>query len=240
MNPTKPWPAEPIRLYAMTYSGHSHRVQLFLSILGLPYEKIDVDPKSTGRGTLLDPAFLELNPFLLVPVIVDGEVTLYESTAILTYLARRYGGDNWLPKDPVQAARVQQWFSFCAGPIAHGPCAARRLVVYDEELVPLPTATRIATEFFDVAEPMFATQDWAIGAHPTLADLAAYAYLAHAHEGGLSLAAYPNLRRWLARIEALPGFVPMPAAPRSAAGPAGVVVPLAPSMRPGSPVSHSS
>lgn len=212
----KDWPTEPIRLYAMTYSGHSHRVQLYLSMLGLPYEKIDVEPKRFPESALLDPSFHSRNPFLLVPVIVDGDVTLYESTAILTYLARRYGETGWLPDDPVEAAAVQQWFSYCAGPIAYGPCAVRRLVVYDEELVPMATGLRITTEFFDTIEPMFASHDYAIGNRPTLADVAAYAYIAHVPEGGYSLEPYPHIRRWLARIEALPGFVPMPDAPNAA------------------------
>jgi glutathione S-transferase len=201
----------------MTYSGNSHRVQLFLSILGLPYERIDVDPRKIDGSQLADPQFGLVNPFLLVPVIIDGDVTVYESTAILTYLARKYGGDKWLPDDPIDAALVQQWFSFCAGPIAHGPCAARRLIVYDDELVPLPTAIHIATEFFSVIEPLFASRDFAIGDRPTLADIAAYAYIAHAPEGGLPLDPYPNIRRWLTRIEALPGFVPMPVPPAIAA-----------------------
>jgi glutathione S-transferase len=50
-----------------------------------------------------------------------------------------------------------------------------------------------------------------VGADPTIADIAAYSYVAHAPEGGVGLADYPAIRAWLARIEALPGFVAMPA-----------------------------
>ncbi|SAL77673.1 MULTISPECIES: glutathione S-transferase family protein [Burkholderiaceae] len=203
------WPDKPIRLYSMTYSGHGHRVELFLSLLGLPYEKINVDPKS---GFLKQLEYRRLNPHSLVPVIVDGDVTLHESTAILVYLARTYG-DNWLPDDPVREALVQQWFSYCSGPIAYGPCAARRLVVYDEELVPFVTAIDIATKFFSVAEEHFSKHVYAIGDMLTVADIAAYTYIAHAPEGGISLEPYPNLTDWLNRIEDLPGFVRMPRAP---------------------------
>jgi glutathione S-transferase len=199
----------PIRLYSMTYSGHGHRVQLFLSILGLPYEKIDIDPAS---GELHSPSFLALNPFALVPVIVDGDVTLYESNAILVYLAQHYADESWYPRDAVTQAKVHQWLSHAAGSIAFGPCAARRLKVYREELVPIDIAVRIARQLFDVLEPMFKHRRFAVGDAPSIADLAAYTYIAHAPEGGISLEPYPALRQWLARIEQLPGFVPMPSA----------------------------
>ncbi|ODU63065.1 MAG: glutathione S-transferase [Bordetella sp. SCN 68-11] len=202
MSTKHPARAAPIRLYSMTYSGHGHRVQLLLSLLGLPYEKIDVDPHD---GVLKTPGFLAMNPFGQVPVIVDGDTTLHDSNAILVYLARKYGGPSWLPEDPEGSALVQQWFSLAAGPIAFGPCAARRLQVYGEELVPMASAVTIGVKLFPVLESML-----------SVADVAAYTYIAHAPEGGLSLEPYPAIRAWLARIEGLPGFIPMPGAPARA------------------------
>ena len=200
----------PIRLYSMTYSGHGHRVQLLLSLLGLPYEKIDVDPHG---GVLRTPEFLTMNPFGQVPVIVDGDTILHDSNAILVYLAKTYGGPAWLPEDAEGSAFVQQWFSLAAGPIAFGPCAARRLRVYGEELIPMGHAVEISMKLFPVLESVLSGRMFAIGEHPSLADVAAYTYIAHAPEGGLSLEAYPAIRAWLERVEALPGFVPMPEAP---------------------------
>jgi glutathione S-transferase len=70
----------------------------------------------------------------------------------------------------------------------------------------------------DLAEKLFATLEKALGGvsflvgpHATVADVALYTYTAHAPEGGVSLEPYPNIRAWLGRIEALPGFAPMPA-----------------------------
>lgn len=65
-------------------------------------------------------------------------------------------------------------------------------------------------------EAHLAGRDWLASAHPTLADIAGYSYIAHAPEGGVSLAPYGALRAWLARIEALPGFVGMARAPEPA------------------------
>jgi len=213
MSTKHPARAAPIRLYSMTYSGHGHRVQLLLSLLGLPYEKIDVDPHD---GVLKTPGFLAMNPFGQVPVIVDGDTTLHDSNAILVYLARKYGGPSWLPEDPEGSALVQQWFSLAAGPIAFGPCAARRLQVYGEELVPMASAVTIGVKLFPVLESMLSGRTFATGKHPSLADVAAYTYIAHAPEGGLSLEPYPAIRAWLARIEGLPGFIPMPGSPARA------------------------
>ena len=71
-----------------------------------------------------------MNPFGLVPVLQDGEITLAESNAILVYLALRYGEPHWLPRDPLGAARVEHWLSVAAGPLAAGPARARIDVVF--------------------------------------------------------------------------------------------------------------
>jgi glutathione S-transferase len=152
-----------------------------------------------------------MSPFGQVPVLEDGDTVVFDSTAILVYLAKRYA-PSWLPEDPVGAARVQQWLSMASGPIAYGPCAARLVKVFGAKL-DHEVAVRIATRLFEVIEPELGKQPFAVGDQPTIADVAAYSYIAHAPEGGVSLAAYPNIRAWLARIEALPGFVAMPASP---------------------------
>jgi glutathione S-transferase len=200
-------PVQPIRLYASRFSGHAHRVKLFLSLLDLPFETIQVNLRERQHKA---PAFLAINPFGQVPVIEDGDTVLFDSNAILVYLAKRYGDPAWLPDDPLGAARVQQWLSIAAGPIAYGPCAARLVKAFGNVL-DYDTAVGIALRLFDVIEPEFGKRPFAGGAHPTIADIAAYTYIAHAPEGGISLEPYPNIRAWLARIEALPGFVAMPA-----------------------------
>ncbi|WEY41116.1 glutathione S-transferase [Paraburkholderia sp. SUR17] len=199
-------PSHPIRLYTTRLSGHGHRVQLFLTMLDLPFEVVEVNMKA---GDNRRPEFLALNPFGQVPVIEDGETVLFDSNAILVYLAKRYGDPSWLPDDPQGAAAVQRWLSLAAGPIAYGPCAARLVTVFGAPLDHAFTQ-RVAVKLFDVIEGEFANKRFAAGDTPTIADVAAYAYIAHAPEGGISLDPYPNLRAWLRRIEALPRFVPMP------------------------------
>ena len=213
-----PAPARPIRLYRFPLSGHSHRVELFLSLLGLPVEPIDVDLTKSAQK---QPAFLAKNPFGQVPVIEDGDagapVTVADSNAILVYLASRYDSSGrWLPRDALALARVQEWLSLAAGELAFGPAEARVIklfgAAYDYE-----RAKTLAGRLYAVMEPHLASRRFLVGDHPTIADIAHYSYTAHAPEGGVSLAPYPNVRAWLGRIEALPNFLPMPKSPLPAA-----------------------
>ena len=202
--------ASPIRLYRHPLSGHSHRVELFLSILGVPFEAIDVDLAARAHK---QPDFLARNPFGQVPVIEDGDRTVADSNAILVYLAAtRDPSGTWLPRDAAAAAEVQRWLSLAAGPLASGPAAARLVNVFGAAL-DAAAAQRVASQLFARMDEHLSRQSWLAGAEPTIADVALYTYSAHAPEGGVSLVPYPFLRDWLARVEALPGFVPMQRTP---------------------------
>ena len=200
-------PAKPIRLYRHALSGHAHRVELFLSLLGLPCELIDVN---MVRGAHKAPEFIaKNNPFGQVPVIEDGDIAIADSNAILVYLATRYDSTgHWLPRDAVAAARVQQWLSVAAGQLAYGPSMARFAVLFDGRL-DLDRAQAIGRQLYDVLDGYLADRHYLFGDTPTIADIAIYSYTAHAPEGGVSLDPYGPVRAWLARIEALRGFVPM-------------------------------
>jgi glutathione S-transferase len=204
-------PASPIKVYSSSISGHCHRVRLFLSLLGLPFETVEVDLLA---GEQRSPAFLRRNAFGQVPVIEDGDATLADSNAILLYLNERYAADpaRWLPREPLAAAAVQRWLSVAAGPLAEGPATARVIVLFGRSTDPAGPIQR-AHRLLGVMETELATRPFLAGAHATLADLANYTYVAHAPEGNVSLDAYPRVRAWLARVEALPGFVPMVASP---------------------------
>ncbi|AKJ32202.1 glutathione S-transferase family protein [Caldimonas brevitalea] len=211
MNPngTHPLPSQPLRLYRHELSGHAHRVELLLSLLGLPFERVDVDLR---RREHKQPAFLEKNPFGQVPVIEDGELTLADSNAILVYLATRYDGSGrWWPRDPVGAANVQRWLSVAAGALVNGPGNARLAVLFRQQGD--PQAQELAHVLLERLEAHLGTREYFAADHPTVADVALYSYTAHAPEGGVSLQPYARLRAWLQRIEALPGFVPMQRSP---------------------------
>lgn len=198
-------PVRPIRLYRSALSGHAHRIELFLSLLALPFEMIDVD---LANGQQQTPEYLAKNPFGQVPLIDDNGFVVYDSNAILVYLARTYGDERWMPTDIASEVKIQQWLSLAAGPVFNGPCSARLITVFAYPL-DHERAKAVSKKLFDILEPQFAARDFALGEHATIADVAAYTYIAHAPEGGIDLAPYPAIRGWLSRVEALPGFVPM-------------------------------
>lgn len=195
-----------IKLYRHQLSGHSHRAQLFLSILGIKPEIIDVD---LSNGEHKETHFLEKNIFGQVPVLEDDDTTISDSNAILVYLATKYDqGGTWFPTLPADAAEVERFLSVAAGQLANGPAAARLVNVFSVKL-DHQAAIEKAHALLAILEKHLADHDWLATDKPTIADISNYTYIAHAPEGDVSLEEYPNIKLWLARIESLPGFIPM-------------------------------
>jgi glutathione S-transferase len=202
------------RLFWHPLSGHCHRVQLMLSLLGRPADLVEIDVLGGENRT---PSFLARNPLGQVPVIEDRGLTLADSNAILVYLALAYDpARRWLPADPAAAAAVQGWLSFAAGPLVQGPSTARLI-----RLLGLPgdleQAVATSERLLAHLERHLAGSAFLVGEGATIADLSLYAYVALAPEGGVPLEPYPAVRAWLARVEDLPGFVPMHRTPVAAA-----------------------
>ena len=192
-----------MKLYYHPLSGHSHRARLFLSLLGIDVDLIEVD---LAAGAHKSPEFLKLNPFGQVPVLDDGGTIIPDSTAILVYLAKKHAASNWLPEDPKGAAAVQRWLSVAAGEIAYGPCAARLVTVFGAKF----DAGEVIARAHVVLKRIDAELDgrrWMAAEYPTIADVALYSYIARAPEGNVDRSAYTNVNAWLERVEALPGFV---------------------------------
>lgn len=199
-----------MKLYESPISGHAHRARAFLHLLGVPFESVEVDLRG---GEHRKPEFLALNPLGQIPVLVDSDTVVRDSTAILVYLALTHDPQRtWLPRDPGLAAQVQSWLSVSSRELWAGPSSARLVKLFgatiDHERA-VATAGAVLGSLF---EPHLADQPWLVGTRPTIADVACYSYIRVAPEGGISLEPYPNVRAWLERLEALPGFVPMPSA----------------------------
>lgn len=194
-----------VKLYRHPLSGHSHRAELLLSLIGVDTTLIDVD---LMKGAHKQPEFLKLNSFGQVPVLEDGNNVIADSNAILVYIAKKFGGGKWLPEDAEGAARVQRWLSVAAGQIAFGPAAARLITVFGAKYDANDMIAR-SHALLKVIDGELQGRNFLTGDTPNIADVAAYSYLAHAPEGNVSLDAYANVQSWLKRIEKLPGFVPM-------------------------------
>ncbi len=192
-----------MKLYYHPLSGHSHRARLFLSLLGIEHQLIEVDLAAAGHKSA---EFLKLNRFGQVPVLVDGDISIADSNAILVYLARKSGKTDWLPQTPALEAAVQRWLSVAAGEIAFGPAAARLITVFGAQYNAEELIAR-AHRILKLIDEELAGREYIAQPHPTIADVALYSYIARAPEGNVDLSFYPNVNAWLRRIEALPGFV---------------------------------
>ena len=193
-------------LHDLELSGNCYKVRLFAALAGIP---LPLAPVDFLGGEHRRPPLLALNPWGELPVLQDGELVLRDSQAILIYLARRHGGHAWWPDSAAGQAEVAQWLSVAANEIQHGPCAARLIDKFGYELdksVALGKAGRI----LGLLETHLATHDWLALGRPTVADCAVFPYVALAPEGGIDLTPYAAVRRWLARVKALPGFLGMP------------------------------
>jgi glutathione S-transferase len=192
-----------MKLYHFPLSGHSHRARLFLSLIDAPHELVEVDLAAGAHKT---PAFLKLNAFGQVPVLDDDGTIVADSNAILVYLAKKYRKTDWLPEAPAAAAAVQRWLSVAAGQIAFGPAAARLITLFGAKFNPEDVIGR-AHAVLKVIDAELAAKSWIAAANPTIADVALYSYIASAPEGNVDLSGYRHVNAWLARVEALPGFV---------------------------------
>ncbi|RXT48282.1 glutathione S-transferase [Bosea sp. Tri-44] len=198
-----------ITLHGTALSGHTHRVELLLRALGLDFDFVPA-PAEVRRTEAFRTT---LNPLGQIPVLQDGDLTLADSNAILVYLAKRYAPQSdWFPAEPVAAAQVQRWLSIAAGEVMHGPSIARMIAQFGFPDDPA-RAERIAARLLAFMEGHLAGRSFLAAEHPTLADLACYSYVAHAPEGGIPLDPFPAVRTWLARVEALPFFKPIPPSP---------------------------
>jgi glutathione S-transferase len=195
-----------LTLYEFGLSGNCHKVRLLLSLLGLQYQSkllnsVEREHKSEH--------FLHLNPFGQTPVLTDGDTVVRDSQAILVYLARTYGADGWFPQDPAKAAEIISWLSTAANEVARGPNAMRlhhkfgRAINMDE-------ATQITSQLLSVLNLHLQSRQWLVNNTLTIADIAAYPYIALVNEGKFDLEPYGYVQNWMKRIEQLAGYVGMP------------------------------
>jgi glutathione S-transferase len=102
-------PESSMKLYARKTSSNSQKVLWFLAELGLDYEFV-----ATGgdAGGLRSEAYVAMNPNSRVPTLVDGAIDVWESHAILRYLAAEYGQESDWPKDPAARSRIDRWMDW--------------------------------------------------------------------------------------------------------------------------------
>lgn len=193
-----------MKLYITPTSGNAWKVRLLLSMLKKDYETISLDTK---KGEHKAPEFLKLNPRGQVPVLEDGDQVFWDSTACLVYLARKYGGEQWLPTDAAGMAQVQQWLALSNNELHYGLQWARGVKIGIRSIGSYDEYATYGRNGLAVLEGRLKTNDWLACGRPTIADLACYCYTAVSPEGGLPHDNCPGVAAWVKRVEALPGWI---------------------------------
>ncbi|WP_271252034.1 glutathione S-transferase family protein [Pseudanabaena sp. Chao 1811] len=196
-----------IKLYGHEVSGNSYKVRLLLSLLKLDYEWIRVD---LMKGEHKTPEYLAKNPFGQVPLLIDDETTIADAQAILVYLARKYGGEQWLPTEALPMAQVIRWLSTAAGEVRQGLENARLFYLFGAGTkINIDRATEKSHFILKQLDQHLSTRNWLEGDRPTIADIAIYPYISLAHDGKIEMDAYTHVLNWIERVKQLSGYVPM-------------------------------
>jgi len=190
-----------MKLYAADNSGNSWKIRILLSILDVPCERIDVD--FFGKREHKSPWFKEINPRGQVPAMeIEGRY-FWDSTAHLVYIARKWGGEQWLPTDPLGMTEVMHWMAFAQNQIQFGLQWARGIVL-KLKTGDLEEPRRHGRLALQILNDHLQHNDWLAVGRTTIADIACYPYVAKSPEGGFDLPAYPNVVAWIKRCEAVP------------------------------------
>ena len=188
------------------YSGAPNpmKVALFLEETGLPYQPIPVD---TRKGDQHKPEYLAINPNAKVPAIVDGDVTVFDSNAILLYLAEQTG--KFLPGNTSKArGELLSWLMFVASGV--GPFAGQAVHFrnYAPEKIPYAINRYMyeARRHFAILDARLAKQRYVLGDTYTIVDMAVWGWtrLIPTVLGEAAWAKFPNLKRLIDQINARP------------------------------------
>ncbi|WGS87480.1 glutathione S-transferase family protein [Methylomonas sp. UP202] len=195
-----------MKLYDMLLSGNCYKIRLFCGLLGLEYETVPID---LARQENRSPEFLQLNPRGQLPVLQDGEIRLWDSTAILVYLARQYGAPHWLPLEPSVLAEVMQWLALAQNELLYGLARARAANLFGRPW-DIGQCQELGKRGLAVLEQRLENREWLANGRISIADIACYPYVALASQAGIALDEYRHIGAWLQRIGRQPGYVGMP------------------------------
>ncbi|KPK19509.1 MAG: hypothetical protein AMJ67_05290 [Betaproteobacteria bacterium SG8_41] len=193
-----------MKLYLFQASGNAYKVRILLGLLNVPYERVVLDNQKQEHK---QPAYLKINPRGEVPAIEDDGTVIWDSAACLAYVARKHGGEKWLPTDPAGMAAVMQWIALAATEIQCGLQYGRRTLVQGREtLGPLDKAQEFGRRALAAMEGRLKNNQWLALDRPTIADVACFPYVKTAPEAKIALEEYPSVVAWLERCKALPGW----------------------------------
>ena len=190
-------------LYDNDLDADAYPVRLLISLAGLGCERVTIDSSPLalrGHGPR-------------GPVLEDGETRVIGAAAVLRHLAARHA-PSWLP---APGDHGDSWLAQLTSP-RFAPRQARLLALFTAEGAPAGLVEEAAHRLQDMDDQLtlgeFEGERWFTGERPTIVDLAAFGPAALSNDYGVEHDPFPALRRWIRRMRALPGFIPMPGVPQ--------------------------
>ncbi len=182
-----------------------------MSLLKIEYQFLPLDISKQQHKSA---AFIKLNPRGEFPVLEDGENIIWDSQAILIYLATKYPpcqrhSNHWYPQSAIELAHITQWLCVANDEIFHSLGKARSMLKFDYK-GDLNSYQQKGESTLNWIEQHLSHRNWLATNQPSIADIACYPYIALCEEGQISLHPYPAIHRWLKRIQTLDGFITMP------------------------------
>ncbi len=182
---------------------NGHKISIMLEELGCEYR---VHPIDIGNGEQFAPEYVAINPNGKIPAIIDEEgpdgapLTVFESGAILIYLAKKTG--SFLPADTRSRTQAMEWLMFQVGGL--GPMLGQ--VQHFRRFAPQPVPyaidryTREAARLYGVLDRRLGDREFLVDSGYSIADIAAYPWVARHRWQGVTIDDFPNVRRWIEAI----------------------------------------
>jgi len=197
-----------MKLYSMNMSNNCRRVNATIQHLGL-----DVQVVEQTMPDLKKPEFLALNPNGKVPTLVDGDLTLWESRAIMQYVASKKPGNTLWPNDPKGQANIARWQFWEAAHLSKGTGAyafeklfKKIFMKMDPDPVALAVGEKEWRTFAPVLNAQLEARKWIIGDVLTLADFSVGACFSYAEPSGLPWDDYKHIKAWWGRLGEVPAW----------------------------------
>jgi len=200
-------PGEFMRLYHHPLSLNARRVVMTALQLGSPLDLVLVNLQAQEQ---LQPQYLKMNPNHRVPVLEDGDFYLWESRAIMQYLADKTPGQTLYPTEVRSRADVNRWLYWCSQHFT----PAMSILNWENAIKPMigrgaadPVEVKrgetLLAEFAAVLDAHLATRQWICGSSLTLADLSIAAALGCAVPAKAAVSQYSDMQKWFAQVQGL-------------------------------------
>ena len=196
-----------IKVWGRRNSLNVQKVMWAIGEIGIAHERIDVGHVFGGLDT---PEFARNNPNRRIPTIEDDGLFIWESNAIIRYLAARYGGDRWWHEDPRQRAAIDSWMDWMqTTPYPHlitvfwglvrTPASRRNRAAIDEALEHLGASLQIL-------DRQLANYDYVLGDRLTLADIPVGTMFYRYYDLDIPRPKLPNIERWYRALADRPAY----------------------------------